>query len=286
MINHIRTIPVLIVGGGPVGLSMALNLARLNVNSLLVEKHPDRTEHPRARGVSMRSMELFKQWGDIDELLKYEFPKEAIRFIWSESLQGHEITRIEIKGIGQYTHGPVSASFVTQDCVEMYLQQTLKSHSQAHIEYSKEMISFQEDDEGVTVRLLDKRTNKEEIVKTQYLIAADGARSLIRRQLDIDMQGPDNLGQFCNVFCEFDISEWTGFRPSIGYFFTDPKLLSRSLFTAYGKNRWIVGMRFVRVTPEMILQTSIVLVKFVVFLVCQILLLKSSIKIFGPWRHK
>ena len=69
----VKNIPVLIVGGGPVGLSMALCLARQNVSSLVVEKHPGRTPHPRARGVSMRTMELFRQWGNIDELLKLRY---------------------------------------------------------------------------------------------------------------------------------------------------------------------------------------------------------------------
>jgi len=243
--NHqTKIVPVLIVGGGPVGLSLALSLARHDIDSLLVEKHQGRTEHPRARGVSMRSMELFQQWGNITELLKYEFPKEAIRFIWSESLQGNEITRVEIKNIKQYSHGDLGASFVTQDCVELYLQETLNEHPNAQIEYSKEMVSFEEEADGVTVRLLDRKNDKEEIVKTKFLIAADGARSPTRKQLGIEMQGPDSLGQFCNVFCEFDISEWTSSRPSIGYFFTDPKIISRSLFMAYGKNRWIFGMRF------------------------------------------
>src|SRR5471030_2894073 len=105
MSQIMRNIPVLVVGGGPVGLSLALALALQNVRSLVIERHPGRTEHPRARGVSMRTMELFRQWGNIGDLLKYEFPKEAIRFIWSESLQGNEVTRVEIKDY-DYTHGP------------------------------------------------------------------------------------------------------------------------------------------------------------------------------------
>lgn len=239
-----KNIPVLIVGAGPVGLSLALALARQNVRSLVIERSPGRTEHPRARGVSMRTMELFRQWGDINYLLKYEFPKEAIRFIWSESLQGKEITRIEIKDMKFYPYGPITASFVTQDCVEDYLLHTLRSHKEAEIHYSKEFISFQEEEGGLLVKLLDKQNNQEEFIHANYLIGADGARSAVRKQLGIEMAGPDNLGRFCNVYCEFDISKWTSHRPSIGYFFIDPKLLNRSLFTAYGKNRWIVGMRF------------------------------------------
>lgn len=239
----VRNIPVLIVGGGPVGLSMALSLARQNIHSLVVEKHSGRTPHPRARGVSMRTMELFRQWGNITELLKYEFPREAIRFIWSESLQGNEVTRVEIKD-QRYTHGPIGASFITQDCVEEYLHHTLQYHQEAEIQFSKEMISFEENDTGVTVKLLDRKNNKEELVHAQYVIAADGAHSAIRKQLGIEMEGPDNLGRSCSVYSEFDISQWTQHRPSVGFFFTDPKLLGRSLFTAYGKNRWIVGMHF------------------------------------------
>ncbi len=56
------------------------------------------------------------------------------------------------------------------------------------------------------------------------------------------MEGPDNLARSCSVYCEFDVSQWTNHRPSVGFFFTDPNLLGHSLFTAYGKNRWIVGM--------------------------------------------
>ncbi len=238
-----RKIPVLIIGAGPVGLSLSLALARQNINSLVIEQHKDRTKHPRARGVSMRSMELFRQWGNIDDLLKYEFPKEAIRFIWCESLQGKEITRIEIKELEQYAAGPITASFVTQDCVEAYLHQTLQQQKNVAIEFSKELLDFQENDGGVTVRVFDRIKQEEEMIHCQYLIAADGAHSRVRQQLDIKMEGPDNLGRFCNVHCEFDIATWTAHRPSIGYFFIDKSLSSRSLFTAYGKNRWIVGMR-------------------------------------------
>jgi putative polyketide hydroxylase len=242
-----KNLPVLIVGAGPVGLSMALALARQNIHSLIVEQHPNRTEHPRARGVSMRTMELFRQWGNINDLLKYEFPKEAIRFIWSESLQGSEVTRVQMKNQEEYKHGPTGASFVTQDCVEEYLLHTLQHYTETTIQFSTEMISFEEKKHEVLVRLMNKKTNKEEWIHAQYLIAADGAHSSIRKQLNIDMEGPDNLGRSCSVYCEFDVSKWTKDRPSAGFFFTNPSLLGRSLFTAYGENRWIVGMHF---TPQ------------------------------------
>lgn len=239
-----KNTPVLIVGAGPVGLSMALALARQNIASIVIEQRSRLSDHPRARGVSMRTMELFRQWGSIEALLQYEFPKEALRFIWSESLQGEEVTRVELTDHRPYTAGPIMASFVTQDCVEAYLLQTLKDYPQSQIQFNNELISFEEDDDGVTVRVLETSTQQEKFVRTRYLIAADGAHSRVRNQLAIEMKGPDQLGRFCNVYVEMDLEQWTAYRPSIGYFFTDPSRVGRSLFMAYGKNRWIVGMRY------------------------------------------
>lgn len=239
-----KNTPVLIVGGGPVGLSMALALARQNIRSIIIERQSGLSTHPRARGVSMRTMELFRQWGNIGDLLKYEFPKEAIRFIWMKSLQSEEVTRIELKALDRYSYGPITASFVTQDCVEKYLHDTLGPYQQTKVLFSREMLDFEENVEGITVRVKNLSNHQEELIQAQYLIAADGAHSQIRKQLNIEMLGPDNLGRFCSVYCEFDISEWTHYRPSIGFFFSDPALTNRSLFMAYGRNRWIVGMRF------------------------------------------
>ena len=60
----IKETQVIIIGGGPVGLSMAIGLARQGIKSILVEKHPSTTNHPKARGINVRTMEIFKQWGN------------------------------------------------------------------------------------------------------------------------------------------------------------------------------------------------------------------------------
>ena len=51
-------VPVLIVGGGPVGLVASVCLSRLGVASLLVERHPSTTVHPKARNLNLRTMEI------------------------------------------------------------------------------------------------------------------------------------------------------------------------------------------------------------------------------------
>ena len=54
-------VPVLIVGGGPVGLTASLLLSRRGTASLLVERHPGTAVHPKARGINARTMEIFRQ---------------------------------------------------------------------------------------------------------------------------------------------------------------------------------------------------------------------------------
>jgi putative polyketide hydroxylase len=239
-----KNVPVIIIGSGPVGLSVALALARQHVQSLVIERHPGTTQHPRARGVNARSVELFRQWGNASELLKFEQPKEARRFIWAESLQGCEITRVTLDDTNISTISAAQACLVSQDRVEESLYHSLLNYNEAEVQFSKEFISFDESNAGITARILNLANNQEEQVSAQYLVAADGAHSRIRKQLGIEMEGPDNLGQFCSVYCEIDISAHTKSRPCIAYFFTAPNLSGRSLFSVDGANRWIIGMRF------------------------------------------
>jgi len=73
--------PVLICGRGPVGLSAAILLARLGVRSMLVERHPSTTDHPKARGFSTRTMEILRPWGIEASLREQALPSGALRFI-------------------------------------------------------------------------------------------------------------------------------------------------------------------------------------------------------------
>src|SRR3546814_9570272 len=75
MANMIET-PVLIAGGGPVGMTLALNLARYGVRSLLVERNPATTRHPKMDLTNARSMELFKRLGLAEKLRDAGVPRE------------------------------------------------------------------------------------------------------------------------------------------------------------------------------------------------------------------
>ena len=89
-------VPVLIVGGGPVGLSAALLLARHGVQSLLVERHPTTSRLPKARLVNTRTMEVFRQCGIESEVQRAGLPPSSARYlIRARSVAGEELDRRE-----------------------------------------------------------------------------------------------------------------------------------------------------------------------------------------------
>lgn len=182
--------------------------------------------------------------GKCHRVIKIRATKEARRFIWAQSLQGEEVTRVAMDDSITSSFSPTQASHVSQDRVEESLLHSLENHAEAEVQFLKEFLSFEEDETGITARILDKNNNQEELLRTQFLIAADGAHSCIRKQLGITMQRPDNLGQFCSVYCDIDISAWTKHRPCAVFFFTDIKLLGRFLTSVDGANRWIIGLKF------------------------------------------
>lgn len=238
-----KKIPVVIVGAGPTGLSLALALARQGVDSLVLEKNPTLTNHPKARGVHVRTMELFRLWGCEQALCQYELPKEARRFIWGESLSGSEIARIEVEDEMFCQESAAQAAIVSQDHVEASLYQALERFKGTTVAFSTECQSFHQERDHVKVRYIHKEKGTVEEIEADYLIGADGVHSLVRQQLGIALEGPGELGSFCSVLCEMDLSPWLKHRPCIGFFFTQQELLRTSLFSADGHKRWLVGFR-------------------------------------------
>ena len=74
--SSVDHVPVLIAGGGPVGLTLALTLARHGVPALLVERNPSTTTHPKMDITNGRSMELYRQLGIAQELRKVAVPED------------------------------------------------------------------------------------------------------------------------------------------------------------------------------------------------------------------
>lgn len=234
---------VTIVGAGPVGLSMAIGLARMGIQCVVIEKHPSTTNHPKARGVNTRTMEIFKLWGLEKALRQYELPLEAHRFIWLESFQGKELARISAKARPS-SASPTSTALISQDWVEHELLVATQQYPGIHCLFDTTMLDFHQDVNGVRTTVCDNTTGKQLIINSKFLIGADGAASPIRKALNIAMEGEDNLGKFCNIYCEMDLGKYVEDRPSVGFMFTRRDLMGTFILAKDGAKKWLIGVRY------------------------------------------
>ena len=188
-----ETTPVLIVGGGVTGLSTALFLSWHGVRPLLVERHPDLLIHPRARGFTQRTVELFRQVGLEPDIRAASFAGgDDFRWIAvrADALAGeHEPADGGEEGEEMRTLSPAPFGSIDQDKLERLIR-TRAEELGADIRFSTELVSFDDDDTSVTAVLRDSRTGAECRVRADYLVAADGWDSPIREQLGIGLDGP------------------------------------------------------------------------------------------------
>ena len=196
-IMHTEDVPVVVVGAGPAGLAAAIALARIGVETLLVERRAELSSLPRATAVSLRSMELIRSWGVEDAVRA-----EAVDVEWhgwlSETLATVAAGSMWPTGIPTREQAallsPTAPACVPQDHLEPALLEHLRSLGASRVHLHTEVVQVSNRPEGVEVGLRDVANGDLRTVRARYLVAADGARSRIRRALGIAMRGPDGLG--------------------------------------------------------------------------------------------
>ena len=230
--------PVLIVGGGPVGLSASIFLSNLGVPSLLLERHPGTSIHPKARGINVRTMEVFRQHGVEAAVRAAGLPPDRARFIiWARSLAGEELER-RIPGRARPEAArisPIANCLCAQDDLEPVLRQHAEQLAPGALRFGAEVTGLDQDDAGVTATVRDR--DGERRVRARYAIAADGAHSRIRDGLGIGMSGRAGLYRSINLLLRADLAPWVAERPAALYFIEQPGLRGTFL-TINGRNRW------------------------------------------------
>jgi len=164
--NGVEQAPVLIVGGGLAGLSTALFLSWHGVRPLLVERHPDLLIHPRARGFTPRTTELFRQVGlepairDASFARGDDFRWVAIR---ADTLAGeYEPADEPQEGEPMAELSPAPFAPIDQDKLEIILRARAEELG-ADIRFSTALVSFAQDERGDSAVQRDSRGGQEEI---------------------------------------------------------------------------------------------------------------------------
>jgi len=208
-------VPILIVGGGPAGLCSSIVLSRLGVRSLLVERHASTSLHPKATGISTRTMEIFRQWGLEAEVRRLAMP---IRFECSvrHTLAGPELERPSLgypDRVEAAAFSPTHPAALAQDYLEPVLLAHARSYAHADVRFATELRELEAVENGVCATVVDRTTGARTVVSARYVIAADGASSPIRQRLGIEMPGVERIGEYLSILFRADLDALLGHEP-------------------------------------------------------------------------
>ena len=233
-------VPVLIVGGGPVGLTASILLSQQGIRSLLVERHPGTAIVPKARGINARTMEMYRQIGMEQAIRDAGLAPEGTGLIvWTESLAGREIERRVPGRLNPANRdvSPVLNCLCAQDDLEPVLRRFAEAQATAELRFNTEVTAVDQDAGGVSATLTDRLRGGETTVRAQYLIGADGAQSIVRRSVAREMIGREGVYDSVNIAFRADLRPWTQGRPAALYFVEQPDLRATFL-TINAHDRW------------------------------------------------
>jgi 2-polyprenyl-6-methoxyphenol hydroxylase-like FAD-dependent oxidoreductase len=180
---------VLIIGAGPSGLMMAAQLLRYGIQPVIIDSKQGPTTHSKALAVQARSLEIYRQMGLIDTIIKGS--KQASGVVFNQD--GKEVASLSLNNVGegqtafpfvhlyqQSKNERLLLDFLTLNCCPVYWNTSLLTIEQ---QAGKVMVQLQSGEET-------------QHITCDWLIGADGAHSLVRKQLQIPFNGDTYQHQF------------------------------------------------------------------------------------------
>lgn len=214
-------IPVLIVGGGPVGLSGAILLAQRGIDVLLIERRSFEARFPRAHLLNVRTMEVFHEMGVADDIYALAPPDDRWRkVVWYTSVAGPTPQHgLKIGAVPAWGGGPDAERYAGAsprtftNLPQIRLDPLLGAHASAccpgRIRANQELTAVEQHaGGGVTATILDRVTGTERRIRAKYLIAADGGRDSARL-LGVEMEGQRAIHDVVSNYVSTDLSMWS-----------------------------------------------------------------------------
>jgi 2-polyprenyl-6-methoxyphenol hydroxylase-like FAD-dependent oxidoreductase len=196
-------VPVLVIGGGPVGLALAGDLGWRGIACTLVEQSDGSIYQPRMDLVGIRTMEFCRRWGFVPAVEGSPYPRDyAQDNIYLTSLTGYELGRERFPGIGQAPppkESPQRRERCPQNMFDPILRAFAASQKNVALRYRTRLVSFTQSADLVTAVVENAETGARENILASYIVGCDGARSLVRETLGIAMQGNPVLTYTTNV---------------------------------------------------------------------------------------
>jgi 2-polyprenyl-6-methoxyphenol hydroxylase-like FAD-dependent oxidoreductase len=236
---------VLIAGGGPIGLSAAIELSWRGVPYVLVNERPETATHPKCNNTNARSMEHFRRLGIAKELRAEGLPADVERSsAYVTRYCGYEFGRLPRPWSEWPT--PELPATISQIVLERALRRIAESRPGAQIHFGCKLEAFSTDDNGVTAQVVDVATAKRRSIRARYLIGADGAGSSVRRALGVDMSGEDGTaprafmgGTMLSYYIRAPkLMEASGRKQSQMTWIINPQMRAM-MYAQDGRERWV-----------------------------------------------
>lgn len=186
------TTDVIVLGAGPVGLTIANGLGQAGLKVTVIEQLDQLIDYPRAIGIDDESLRTMQSVGLVDKVLPHTTPDHAMRFL---TPSGRCFADIQPKT--REFGWPRRNAFV-QPYVDAVLLEGLKRFDHVDVLFSRQLKVFNQTADQVEVEITNK-DEQTEIITAKYLVACDGGNSIVRRTLNIPFEGETAPNQWIVV---------------------------------------------------------------------------------------
>jgi 3-(3-hydroxy-phenyl)propionate hydroxylase len=192
--------PVLIAGGGPVGLITALALARQGLPVHVFEAESKINDSPRAATTHAATLEMLEDLGLVNEVIRHGLVEPLFR-IWDRST-GKLVAEFDFGHLKDDTRYPFAVQYEQHKLANLAIER-LRAFPHAKLEFSARVTSVSQSDNAVEIAV-DTAAGMH-VVKGCYLVGADGGRSTVRKSLGIAFDGYTHPERFLILTTPFDI---------------------------------------------------------------------------------
>jgi 2-polyprenyl-6-methoxyphenol hydroxylase-like FAD-dependent oxidoreductase len=212
--TQLSTYDVIVVGAGPVGLTLAIDLGRRGVRCLLIERSPTTLPYPKMDRSNARTMEFYRRIGIAERVRALGYPSDNPMDVFlATRLSDPPIAVLKYPSVGerrkQIADSPNGQfllepyQLVSQNKLEPLLKEVAEGTPNVTVRYGCGLEDFTQDDSGVTVEALSVGGTREEF-RARYVVGCDGGSSTVRKKAGIKLEGQGRIRALVQVIFRSD----------------------------------------------------------------------------------